>query len=895
MKNSVKIGMNLTFIGILLLCLLGNISYTAGAGYTVTPFSAQSWCTSAYPTSYATVNFSINESNVKSFKKDQNNQTIILTLPADFEFNTSEGTVTYASGGDITGINVISFTTTSITIGVTIPKNGGDDMDTLFFNNFQVYAIASGSSGSLLRDGGSFKIDGKTDKPKDTESLGDLDAQEPMTYLTSEVVQANTSLVNQSSVNNEIVSIIIEVEEFCNAFTVTQFNFNTDGSNDGSDNAGVDISTAKVYYTGQSGTFATTNLFGTYSNPNGAFNITGLQTLSDGEGDYYFWLTYDITLTATAGNRVDAICSSFEMDGTRIPTTTDPGGSRTINAITNYYSRFTGNWTTADIWSNTDGGPSCSCEPDSAGRVIIDTNHTITLDAARTIDVIEIHDGAVLTGNKSLNVNSAFDTYGSGYFNMTGQITVNGNMTLSGTGASSNSKNINVGGNLNVGPGTNLEKAGGGADVLSVAGNLTVDDTIIMNNNNFELDGGNSDISGSGSIIGTGSVIITAGNKTVLSGTNLVIGPKFSIEGAYTIINNGILTLENDLTGDVASSKWINAANSTLKIAGSFLTAGAGGILDASASGNTIEYHGSGDQTIKIASSNYYHLILSTGGTKFLAANIEIDGNLTITGVTLDVTGNNYNINLAGDWNNTGTLIEQNATLTFDGSGSQSITNTSGETFYNLTVDKSFNDLTINDNITIDNILALTNGDILLNSNDIIISTSASISGGGPASYIQADDGTGTLKKMFNVPDSLTYPVGDGTYYTPFVLKFNSGTFGGGAFVTVRIWDDVHPNNAYTDHISRYWIVTPSGITSPNYNISCTYVDADIIGTKTNMKPQRWDGSAWTAYDAVNAATNALTGSGITSFSNFTGGGGAPLPIELLFFDVKLNQDEGVV
>ena len=72
-----------------------------------------------------------------------------------------------------------------------------------------------------------------------------------------------------------------------------------------------------------------------------------------------------------------------------------------------------------------------------------------------------------------------------------------------------------------------------------------------------------------------------------------------SVGAGITVTNYGSVnvTLE-DLIATDASSTFINENNATLKVGGN-LFSGADGILDATASGNTVSYHGSAAQTIK--------------------------------------------------------------------------------------------------------------------------------------------------------------------------------------------------------------------------------------------------------------------------------------------------------
>ena len=69
---------------------------------------------------------------------------------------------------------------------------------------------------------------------------------------------------------------------------------------------------------------------------------------------------------------------------------------------------------------------------------------------------------------------------------------------------------------------------------------------------------------------------------------------------------------------------------------------------------------------------------------------MDVNGDLSIAASsTLDVSANNYNITVGGDWTNSGTFVERSGTVTFDGSGSQIVTNNGVGTT------KDFNNVTI--------------------------------------------------------------------------------------------------------------------------------------------------------------------------------------------------------
>jgi hypothetical protein len=149
-----------------------------------------------------------------------------------------------------------------------------------------------------------------------------------MTYVSSTTTQNNTNGLGQGNTNAEIIGIQVVMSGSTNPLNLTSLDLNTNGST----NAATDITNAKVWYTGTSSTFSTTTQFGsTFSGPSGPFTVSGSQTLS--QGTNYFWVTYDISGSATPGNFVDAECNSVTGSGSmgvQVPGIQAPAGSRTI-------------------------------------------------------------------------------------------------------------------------------------------------------------------------------------------------------------------------------------------------------------------------------------------------------------------------------------------------------------------------------------------------------------------------------------------------------------------------------------------------------------------------------------------------------------------------------------
>lgn len=147
-----------------------------------------------------------------------------------------------------------------------------------------------------------------------------------MSYASSTTTQASTAIVGLGSADQEIICIEIVTTGNTNPLDVTSFTLNANGTTDINDINS--INSAKIYYTGTSGTFATGTLFGQNTPTIASYNILGTQTLA--EGTNYFWLTYDVKVGATEGNFVDAECTSLKIGDAKTPTVTAPAGNRVI-------------------------------------------------------------------------------------------------------------------------------------------------------------------------------------------------------------------------------------------------------------------------------------------------------------------------------------------------------------------------------------------------------------------------------------------------------------------------------------------------------------------------------------------------------------------------------------
>lgn len=159
-----------------------------------------------------------------------------------------------------------------------------------------------------------------------------VSSPEDMAYVSSTTVQLATTSVAAGSADQQIIRVGVLVSGANNALTLTQLNFNTNGST-----TAANIASAKVYYTGTTSAFSNAVQFGnSVSSPNGVFAINGSQVLQGlaVNATNYFWLVYDIACNAVVGNSVDAECTSLTLGSVQMPAVSAPAGARTITAAT---------------------------------------------------------------------------------------------------------------------------------------------------------------------------------------------------------------------------------------------------------------------------------------------------------------------------------------------------------------------------------------------------------------------------------------------------------------------------------------------------------------------------------------------------------------------------------
>jgi hypothetical protein len=145
-----------------------------------------------------------------------------------------------------------------------------------------------------------------------------------ITYST--VFTADTSPAYQSMMNNPIIGLMIEVQGPGTDLSVTDMTIDPSSCT----NFSLDVQLVKVFYTGNDSVFSAVNQY--WSGLNLTQPLTGSQSLLPGKN--YFWVCYDVSVSAVAGDTLDAACTLFTVNytaGSFIPDITSPEGYRIVH------------------------------------------------------------------------------------------------------------------------------------------------------------------------------------------------------------------------------------------------------------------------------------------------------------------------------------------------------------------------------------------------------------------------------------------------------------------------------------------------------------------------------------------------------------------------------------
>lgn len=499
----------------------------------------------------------------------------------------------------------------------------------------------------------------------------------------------------------------------------------------------------------------------------------------------------------------------------------------------------------------------------------------ITNNATFTVTV-----GGEVTFQQDANASTSNWLTNDGDFDITGSVTSDqGNITITNL----SNGTLDIGGDI-------LQDHSSGDMTVSNDGVMTVGDDLRLWDSNSGMD--------------------------VTNAGTLSFNEVEASNGDLDITNTGTITQSGAfLSGEIdGSSEFINGANARWNYGGTGHDTDTD--MDCSATGNTFNYNRVGDQDlIDVTTNDYHHLEVTVSGTKSSVDDIDIEGNLLISGTaTFDVDAGNDDITIAGNWTNTssGGFTEGTESVTFDGTTDQTIIcSTIGtETFHDLNINKNAADMVVlNNNAAINSGGVLnfsgTNAYLQLNSNDFTVTdwTAGDITGYDTDEFILAD-ATGYVRYTgVDAAEVVEIPIGLAKGATNYALAELTMTDPGAGNLDANMCGHVQADGLLCTAVADI----TSDIVNYTWNFESTSTDAEVKLYWDNSKElasfdrmlssvSHHGGVSWGPLSGFGPAVSeggslySRTGT-TTSFSRFSVGGGTALPVTLLSFSAKMAED----
>ncbi len=684
---------------------------------------------------------------------------------------------------------------------------------------------------------------------------------------------------------------------------------------------------------GNNGTFTATS-FGT------TFTFTGSSNTISGSGQLSFFdATFDSPASYTNTGNMQ-IRSSLSGTGSF---TNGNGGQLELQnggpfSVTTFNASATGNTITY-----TGYGDPTAFSGNYYNLVLNKSSGSLSFGSSLTVsNDLTIQAGIVQVGAVTLNVGNDLSISGGEFTpdNASAVVNISGGLSMSDGEYDHNNGDVNITGSINLTGGTlNMD---GASSTVDAAGLTATNAALTLNDGSLTLTGAFTVNSGT-TFSNPGTDITAGGAFTLNDGTAAFAAGSLSSDGLtiaaskeLTITNasltntgstnvNGTLTFNG--TGGTKSladvvvntgGSWTVTQNEDFAISGDVTSDGTFtgcpgyGNCNYTLSKSSGSISGSGTVAMRdiiINSPNTY-----TNTTSLTVAN-------TITGTGTLVNGNGGALTYEGDNSGGGnftitnfTASATNNTVTYSRNGNQQIraTTSSDNDYYNVVINMSAatNDVTLAADITVNNQLTLTLGDLVLSTNRLTMADGATISGGTSNSFIRINS-TGVVRQNYSASGAtLAFPIGDGTNFSPITaFTLTDGTFGAGAYVEFDITDADHPNKdtdntgsggdddgtAATAFISRYWTLTGNAITNEKFDATYQYIDDDITGTEANMVAALYRGLTspaiddWLSAGMVTAGANTVSLTGGDNFGDLYAMDDTMerLPIVLISFEAE--------
>lgn len=443
-------------------------------------------------------------------------------------------------------------------------------------------------------------------------------------------------------------------------------------------------------------------------------------------------------------------------------------------------SAGTGNFNNGDSWV---GG----IAPSSGDSVVVLSDHiiTVTADASiKSLCLYSLNDG--LTAH--VIINSGITLTVSDYVRLQSEDAIDAPISR-----------LDIKGNLTIGKDLYLTTSVDGIsshvvvnmNIASTTPVLSLEGTIVNEGVGGSINA-NSSVTATLKMTGSTSKTLTV-SGTALRYHHIIIdksgGATVTLGGALTSITfRGNFTINNGKfdNGGYAIAG-VSGKTFTVKNGTTFILSGTTNLPTTVSSvfenGSTVEFSG----TNNINNNQTYHNVIISGtGTKTITGgDITVNGNLTLSAGTLDASTSNYGISIKGNWvNSGGTFTSRSGTVTFSGTSNQAITS-NGNNFYNVVINNSATQVSLNDNLSISNQLTLTDAVITTGSYRVIMLSNSSTCIGG---YSSASFINGNLRRYIATNTNVyAFPVGNGTGSSNyFRADMTNGNLSGITYIDAR-------------------------------------------------------------------------------------------------------------
>ncbi len=316
------------------------------------------------------------------------------------------------------------------------------------------------------------------------------------------------------------------------------------------------------------------------------------------------------------------------------------------------------------------------------GNLIFDSEKNVTADGTDILDINgdwDIRDATFYDGGNDIEVAGA-NIYVTNYVSSSNDRT----LTLNGLRDQYIRDDINNSmtfANI-VFDGTGTKTICDYNDVAFINGNLTINPGITVTTAEvITFNGANWTNNGIYTQTGQKLILNGASDQTIDPGasdeSNYFYSLEFSGASTKTFINNGA-DINNDF---IINEGTVELGNLDYTIYDEIVNT-SGGVLNSANANITLD---GAAQTVDSPDFEVNNLISSGSNYKYLASDWTINGDLYIeTGTTLQTTTNNYNIDLAGNWTNKGSFIDNQSKVTFNGSSNPISIETNGDNFFDI-------------------------------------------------------------------------------------------------------------------------------------------------------------------------------------------------------------------